>query len=129
MAFLCGKAEPCPVKDVVLTRPDFRKNENPAVSTSTTQSMSAAVTVAIGQLDDDIISSPRLASPNAVVLKDVETEVSAGEVEDSQSQLPVPIVDDLVRSTEFTSTADNAAFIAEVSIKYCAYCTCSCLLY
>ena len=79
--------------------------------------MSAAATVAIGQLDDDIISSLRLASPNAVVLKaleDMETEVSAGEVEDSQSQLPVPIIDNLVRSTEFTSTADNAAFIAEV---------------
>lgn len=103
------KAEPCPVNEVVFNRPDYSNmTDTPAISTLSTRSSAA---VATGRPDDDIVKLLRIASPNAVVLKALETTVPVADDLLLQHDLPAPTFELLLHRRDLFSSESPAEFL------------------
>lgn len=98
------------MNEVVFNRPNYNnKTDFPTVSTSSTRSLcqQASATVATGQPGDDVVKLLRLASPNAVVLKALETTVPVAD-DLLRPDLPAPTFEQLLHQQDLL-TAESPA--------------------
>lgn len=105
------QAEPCRVTDVVFSRPKYGQVRNEAAQ-SVRQATRAHLTA-------DMIDLLRHASPNAVVFKALAVESSQAALrtddQPTRPSLPIPTVDSILKSAEYTLADSKVDFMREVS--------------